>query len=114
MSPESRNTHQAIRSMRSASLGVRRIKRVANSRNEAKLRTESVIPFSILWACGSQLPGGTKLKVSLSVLVRSVKKHCIASPLDLQPTMNYGFSAVFSGIRGMCSVKGRSLAALQL
>lgn len=97
MSPESRNTHQAIRSMRSASLGVRRINRVANSRNEAKLRTESVIPFSILRVCES-LPGGTKLRVSLSVLVMSVKKHCIASPLDLQPTMNYGFSAVFAGI----------------
>ena len=28
----------------------------------------------------------------------SVKKRCIASPLDLQPTMNYGFPVTFVGI----------------
>ena len=32
------------------------------------------------------------------MLVMSVKKRCIASSLDLQPTMNYGFLVAFAAI----------------
>jgi hypothetical protein len=77
-----------------------RINRAASNGSEASLRTESVNRFSILLVCGiNSCRAGAKLRGSLSVWVMSVKKRGIASPLDLQATMNYGLWSAFDVFR---------------